>query len=212
MLERCKSKQSLSRHDNSKAKKKKQKKSDQITTDALNSYECSQDDADFTYHFVRDVIESFDVDGGKFYPLFFDSISGDESVFKNLNRCSIILGSKLPVLAHLHGSITPESSFSKICEFFEKEQNIIKYFSGYVTKTLYCRLKKSAEHRSHSNIKYLSILLAGRDSSDYLTKDDNFINVKKRSNLWKAGKLLLTFLIFSLFLRTFSGLMFQTRK
>ena len=116
------------------------------------------------------------------------------------------------VLAHLHGSITPESSFPKICEFFEKEQNIIKYFSGYVTKTLYCRLKKSAEHRSHSNIKYLSILLAGRDSSDYLTKDGNFINVKKRSNLWKAGKLLLTFSIFSLFLRTFSGLIFQTRK
>ena len=54
-------------------------------------------------------------------------------------------------------------------------------------KNLYCRLRKSTEHRSDSNIKHMSMLLAGKDSSDSVTKDDNFINVKNRGGLWKVS-------------------------
>ena len=75
------------------------------------------------------------------------------------------------VLAHFNDTITSESSFSKICEFTEKKRNIIKCIIGYVMNTMSCSLRKSTEHRSGSNIKYMSILsgrMAGKDSSDRL--------------------------------------------
>ena len=68
---------------------------------------------------------NFDSDWERLYPRFNDSVSGDDIIFKNLNRkCSVILG--FEVLAHLNGANTPASLFSKICEFTEKERNIIK--------------------------------------------------------------------------------------
>ena len=72
-------------------------------------------------------------------------------------------------------------------------------------KTLYCSLRKSTRHRSDSNSKYMNILLAGKDSSDSSTKDDNFINVKKEEVF---GRLESFFCLFDL---SFSGLMFQTK-
>ena len=38
-------------------------------------------------------------------------------------------------------------------------------------KTLCCRLRKFTEHRSDSDIKQMSILLEGTDSSDSSTKE-----------------------------------------
>ena len=57
-----------------------------------------------TYQFVEGVIENFDDDVEKCYLLFYDSVSGDDIVFKNLNRkCSVILGFEVAnsVLIHL---------------------------------------------------------------------------------------------------------------
>ena len=57
-----------------------------------------------TYRFVEGVIENFDDDVEKCYLLFYDSVSGDDIVFKNLNRkCSVILGFEVAnsVLIHL---------------------------------------------------------------------------------------------------------------
>ena len=57
-----------------------------------------------TYRFVEGVIENFDYDVEKCYLLFYDSVSGDDIVFKNLNRkCSVILGFEVAnsVLIHL---------------------------------------------------------------------------------------------------------------
>ena len=60
--------------------------------------------------------------GEKFYPLFYDCVSGDEIVFKNLNRkCSVILGFELAnsVLAHLSGTIlSPENISTNISRNF----------------------------------------------------------------------------------------------
>ena len=55
-------------------------------------------------------------------------------------------------------------------------------------KTLYFRLRKPTEHRSDTDIKHMSILLAEKDSLESSTKSDNFINVKSRSGLWKEIK------------------------
>ena len=82
--------------------------------------------------FVRNVKENFIGDWEKFYPLFSDSVSGDEIIFKNLNRSSsIIVGFDAPIsaLSYLN-DITPENLFSTIYELTEKERNIIKYISG----------------------------------------------------------------------------------
>ena len=55
-------------------------------------------------------------------------------------------------------------------------------------KTLYCRLRKSTVHRSDTNIKHMSILLAGKDTSESSTADDDkFINAKNRGGLWKVS-------------------------
>ena len=55
----------------------------------------------------------------------------------------------------------------------------------------------------------MSILLARKDSSDLVAKDDNFINVKNRGDLWKvsAG-------VFEIFLivEKYFSVIFQTRK
>ena len=51
------------------------------------------------------------------HPLSYDSVSGSETIFKNLNKiCLVILGFEVPncVLAHLKWNY---DSFSKICEF-----------------------------------------------------------------------------------------------
>ena len=222
----CKSKQGLSRHQNSKHREHKPDQEEvvkknlsaedrlhplyfkkyinncakQLATDGcysdetivtFSSYNCSLDDANYTYQFVRDVIENFDGNGEKFYPLFYNCVSGDEIVFKNLNRrCSVILGFEVAnsVIAHLSGTITPESMQSENSNFTEKELNIIKYISGYVMKTLYCRLRKSTVHRSDTNIKHMSILLAGKDTCESSTiDDDKFINAKNRGGLWKVS-------------------------
>ena len=55
----------------------------------------------------------------------------------------------------------------------------------------------------------MSILLAGKDSSDLVAKDNNFINAKNRGDLWKvsAG-------VFEIFLiaEKYFSVIFQTRK
>ena len=70
---------------------------------------------------------------GKSFTHYSITVSGDEIVFKNLNRrCSVILGFEVAnsVLAHLSGTITPESMQSENSNFTEQERNIIKYISG----------------------------------------------------------------------------------
>ena len=98
--------------------------------DTFSSYNCSLDDANYIYQFVRYVIENFDGNREKFYPLFYNCVSGDEIVFKNLNRrCSVILGFEVAnsFLAHISVTIAPESMQSENSNFIEKERNIIKY-------------------------------------------------------------------------------------
>ena len=59
----------------------------------LTKIYCSLDDANFTYQFVREFIKNFNGNGEKFYPLFYDCVSGDDKVFKKLNgKCSVIVG------------------------------------------------------------------------------------------------------------------------
>ena len=49
-------------------------------------------------------------------------------------------------------------------------------------------MKKSTVHRSDTNIKHMSILLAGKDTSESSTADDDkFINAKNRGGLWKVS-------------------------
>ena len=99
---------------------------------------------------------------------------------------------------------------SENSNFTEKERNIIKYISGYVMKTLYCRLRKSTVHRSDTNIKHMSILLAGKDTCESSTTDDDkFINAKNRGGLWKVSPGVLNYF---LLLRNTLELMLQIRK
>ena len=91
------------------------------------------------------------------------------------------------VLAHLNGTIlSSENASSSTCQFNKKECNIVKYISGYVMQTLYSHLRKSTKHRSDTNIKQMSILLAGKDSSESSTEEDELIDAKNRGGLWKV--------------------------
>ena len=114
------------------------------TLSALKGYHL--DDANFSYQFVWKVIENFNGNGEKFYPQFYDCVSGDEIIFRGLNkRCSVILGLEVAnaVLAHLTGSFASDTLCSvDIQELDGKERNIVKYLSGYVYHTLFRRLKK----------------------------------------------------------------------
>ena len=76
-----------------------------------------------TYRFVEGVIENFDDDVEKCYLLFYDSVSGDDIVFKNLNRkCSVILGfevansvvTHLMVLSHPHLKVHFQKNVSSL--------------------------------------------------------------------------------------------------
>ena len=159
----------------------KQPTSDGCYSEIFSSYYCSFDDANFTYQFVRDVIKIFNGNGEKFYPLFYDCVSGDDKVFNNPNRkCSVILGFDLAnvVLAHFNGTIlSSENASSGTYQFNKKERNIVKYLSGYVMQILYSRLQKSRRHRSDTNIKQMSILLAGKYSSESATEEGGLCKV-----------------------------------
>ena len=68
------------------------------------------------------------------------------------------------------------------------EDVILGFEVANVMKTLYCRLRKSTVHRSDTNIKHMSILFAGKDTSESSTTDDDkFINAKNRGGLWKVS-------------------------
>ena len=96
--------------------------------------------------------------------------------------------------------------FPNICGFTEKEGNSIKYISGYVINTLYCRLRKSTEHRSDANMKHMSILLAGKDFLD----SSKMTLMSNKEVVF--GRFLLVFLKRFVLLRNFLDLMFQTRR
>lgn len=106
------------------------------TRNEFVNYVITNDDTNFSYSFVRDVIGSFKGDAEKFYPAFYKSVS-ENIVFRNLsNRSSILLGFEVAnhVLAHLTNSTVKENTveFSSHVNFSPKERNIIQYLSGYV--------------------------------------------------------------------------------
>lgn len=167
------------------------------TIAAFSTYNCSLEDAMFTYEAVRKVIVEYDGVEEKFYPVFYDCVSDDEIVFKNLNRkCAVILGFDLAhyVLAHLNGTKNYNDNDGRSVEtpieapeLKDKQRNIVKYICGYVFKTLYGRLRKSKSHQSDTNMQHISILLAGKDTSEATsTEDDRFIHAKNRGGLWKV--------------------------
>ena len=51
----------------------------------FTNYVVNLDDANYTYHFVRNIIRDFHGDGEKFYPDFYKCVL-DEIIFKNLSR------------------------------------------------------------------------------------------------------------------------------
>ena len=157
------------------------------TLSALKGYTVSQlDDANFSYQFFRKVIENFNGNGEKFYPQFYDCVSGDEIVFRGLNKsCSVILGLEV---ANLTGSRASDTLCSvDIQQLDGKERNIVKYLSDYVFHTLYRCLRKAKYHNESSTL-HMSILLAGKSTlpeTDSST-DDIFIDAKNRGGLWKV--------------------------
>ena len=158
------------------------------TLKCFETYNCSLDEANMAYKYIKDVIKKYDGDAEKFYPKFYDCVSGDDIVFKDLNRnCSIILGFEVAnsVLAHLNGTLTPEQENKQTCiEFSSKERNIVKYLAGYVINTLYRRLRKSPKHNSDTNIQHLSLLYASKDLSENSKEDDTLIDAKNRGGLY----------------------------
>lgn len=163
------------------------------TLHTLRNYCCSSDEeASYTYKFVSQVVESFDGNAEKFFPSFYDCVSGDNIIFQNLDkRCSTILGFELAnvVLAHLNSNDILTNNTDPVCmELNSKERNITKYLSGYVIHTLYFRLRKSAKHKNDINTKHLSLLLATKDLSTPSSVDDTFTDSRNRGGLWRVKK------------------------
>ena len=158
----------------------------------------SLDDVIYTYNIVRDVIQSFNGDAEKFYPLFYKRISETEKAFKNelSKTCSLLLGFEVAnhVLCHLTGSSIKNNILEfaeKSHEFTEKEKSIICYLSGYVFSTFYRRVrfsnKKSSDNIYHQ--QYLSLLLAGKVSEGGADMPEHkLIDARNRGGLWKVTK------------------------
>ena len=111
-------------------------------------------------------IGQFKGNAEKFYPAFYKSVS-EVIVFKILSRrSSVILGFEVAnhVLAHLAGSTVKESTvdFTRQVSFTSKEENIIKYLSGYVFGTLYRRIRRYNSSQRMFGVQSLCILLAGK--------------------------------------------------
>ena len=93
------------------------------------------------------------------------------------------------VLAHLTGSTVKESTvdFTQQVNFTSKEENIIKYLSGYVFGTLYWRIRRYNSSQSMFGVQSLCILLAGKSSLEENSNDnDILIQAKDRGGLWKS--------------------------
>ena len=160
----------------------------------FSSYVVTYDDALFSYQFVRDLIGCFNGDLEKFYPTFYKCVSSDENAFKNLSRrSSRILGYEVAnhVVAHLTGSFVKESGsgveLRPNVSFTEKESDIIKYLSGYVFGTIYRRIRLSKSAQSMLGFQSLSILLAGKVSSDESSDSNKFLCAKDRGGLWTVS-------------------------
>ena len=89
------------------------------------------------------------------------------------------------VLAHLTGSNVKESTvdFTPPIKFSHKEQNIIKYLSGYVFGTRYRRIRTSKSCQNMFGVQSLHILLAGKLSLEENSSNDILIRAKDRG-LW----------------------------
>ena len=151
-------------------------------------YQVTVDDANYSYQLVRNVIGEFRGNAEKFYPAFYKSVS-EVVAFRNLSRrSSVILGFEVAnhVLAHLTGSNVNESTvdFTPPIKFSHKEQNIIKYLSGYVFGTLYRRIRTSKSCQNMFGVQSLHILLAGKLSLEENSSNDILIRAKDRGGLW----------------------------
>ena len=99
---------------------------------------------------------------------FTQSVSSENSIFRNLpRRSSVILGCEVVnhVLAHLTGASVKDSSVEfSVPTYSTKENNIIRYLSGYVFSTIYSRLKFSKATQSMLGMQCLPLFLAGKSS------------------------------------------------
>ena len=151
-----------------------------------------------TYNIVKDVIEMFDGDSEKFYPLFYKCVSDAEQLFLRplSHNCSLLLGFEVAnnVLCHLSGSMLKEDVVElkeKSQEFNDKERSVISYLSGYVFSTFYKRIRFSSK-KTHSDAysqQYLGLLLAGKSNEeDSDLEEHRLITVRDRGGLWKTRK------------------------
>ena len=113
------------------------------TMTAFKNFELSEEEAMISFQHVKNVIQKFDGDGEKFFPSFYNCVSGGKHVFPRLSRkCSVLLGYEVAnsILAHLNGQHKQDNTnnnTSTVVELNCKEKNIVTYLSGYVFGTLY---------------------------------------------------------------------------
>ena len=142
---------------------------------------------------LKDVIQNYNGDAGKFYPLFYKNISR-KNVFLNLSKnCSTLLGFEVAnlVLAHLSGNNFKEDVFDSnihATQLSPKEKSIICYLGGYVFGTLYRRLRFSKTNKNIFNQQSLSILLAGKASDNQQQDEYKLVDSKNRGGLWENYK------------------------
>ena len=159
----------------------------------FKQYKMTVDDiSNFTYHLFEDCIGSFDGNGEKFLPKFYNIVS-KSPCFKNLSISACrLLGCEVAnhVLSHLsHKKTTGISNLNPTKKVFsERENNILYYLSGYVLGTLYRRIRNSSKPINEYSQQILSILTAGRVSEGYLDKSiSKYVNAKDRGGLWKVS-------------------------
>ena len=126
------------------------------TMTVFKNVELSEEEAMISFQHVNNVIQKFDGDGEKFFPSFYNCLSGDKHVFPSLSRkCSVLLGYEVAnsILAHLNGQHKQDNTnnnTSTVVELNYKEKNIVTYLSGYVFGTLYRRLRSTVKNQVYS--------------------------------------------------------------
>ena len=161
-----------------------------ILAEFRNYKVASLDNVNHSYAFIKDVIQNYNGDAEKFYPLFYKNISR-KNVFLNLSKnCSTLLGFEVAnlVLAHLSGTNFKDDVFDSnihATQLSPKEKSIICYFGGYVFGTLCRRLRFSKTNKNIFNQQSLSILLAGKASDNQQQDEYKLIDSKNRGGLWK---------------------------
>ena len=160
------------------------------------SYALLPGDISYAFKCGETVICKFVCDGNGelFYPSFYNCVEKEDCMFQRLSKDACLF-LRFDLASHIvsyltHGHFYIEDSTVEIStdvsemSFIQKEKYIICYLGSFVFGTLSRRLRNSKKWQTKTIQDSLSILTAGKSSSEH--RDQTLVAVRDRGGLWKV--------------------------